>query len=71
MQNQTINPLQGFNERTAAKLLGISESNLRARRGRRLIPFTRIGNRVIYTAAHIFSILEAGQESPETASTRT
>jgi hypothetical protein len=29
-----------------------------------LIPFTRIGNRVIYTAAHIAQILDAGQESP-------
>jgi hypothetical protein len=71
MQNQTLNFLQGVNERTAAKLLGISESNLQSRRARRLVPFTRIGHRVLYTAAHIASILEAGQESPETASTRT
>ncbi len=69
MQNQTINPLQGFNEKTAARLIGISESNLQARRARGLIPFTRVGRRVIYTAAHILSILEAGQESP--APTRT
>jgi hypothetical protein len=68
MQNQ-LNPLQGFNERTAAKLLGISESNLQSRRARRLVPFTRIGHRVIYTAAHIALILDAGQESP--APTRT
>jgi hypothetical protein len=70
MQNQ-LNPLQGFNERTAAKLLGISESNLQSRRARRLVPFTRIGHRVLYTAAHIVSILEAGQENPVAPSTRT
>jgi hypothetical protein len=70
MQNQ-LNPLQGFNEKTAAKLLGISESNLQSRRARRLVPFCRIGHRVIYTAANIASIFEAGQESPVAPSTRT
>ncbi len=64
MQNQTINPLQAFNERSAANLLGISENNLRSRRARRLVPFTRIGHRVLYTAAHIATILEAEQQSP-------
>ncbi len=64
MQNQTINPLQAFNERTAANLIGISESGLRARRARRLVPFTRVGGRILYTAANILSILEAEQVSP-------
>jgi hypothetical protein len=68
---QAFNPLQCFNERAAANLMGISESNLKARRARRLVPFTRVGSRVLYTAAHIFSILEAGQESPVAPSTRT
>jgi hypothetical protein len=66
---QAFNPLQCFNERTAANLMGISESNLKARRARRLVPFTRVGSRVLYTAAHIATILEAEQQSP--APTRT
>jgi hypothetical protein len=66
MHTQPINPLQSFNERTAANLLGISESNLRSRRGRRLVPFTRIGGRVVYTAAQVAQILEAGQHPPIT-----
>jgi hypothetical protein len=64
MEIQPINPLQTFNERTAARLLGISESGLQSRRARRLVPFTRIGNRVVYTAANIANILEAGLCSP-------
>ncbi len=63
MQNQ-LNPLQCYNERMAARLIGISESNLQSRRARRLVPFTRVGHRVLYTADHIAQILNAGQESP-------
>jgi hypothetical protein len=71
MQAQPINPFQGFNEQTAARLIGISESNLRARRGRGLVPFTRVGSRVLYTTAHVAAILNAGQQSPTVTTTRT
>ncbi len=72
MQPSQINPLQAFNERTTASLLGISVNNLRARRARRQVPYTRIGHRVLYTVAHIESILEAEQSSVAvTTTTRT
>lgn len=59
-----------YTEAELARELGVSAATLaRARRAEKL-PYTRIGNRVRYTAAHLAAYLEA-QECGSTSKTET
>lgn len=54
----------------AAELLNIPFTTLRDKVTNRVVPFTRIGRHVRFTADHIAAIIAAGETPPRTSSGR-
>lgn len=56
-------PMLAFDERQCAEAINMSVAWLRKdRRGRRLIPFYRLGGRILYSPARVQAALDALEE---------